>query len=416
MGQDRDPAALLGGIYEIGRLFTSQNAIKEVVNRKVTAIIGREPDFGLTVRRELGLVFVEKPAPVATQKPPQPTDPTAPPTEPPAVPEPPQQAPAEPQGTMEEEQPTDQEQKLIDEAEAALTGWWDKRGIHKLLQDAAATGELEGKSALCLFVPPLLMAEGVVPTAKTIEDALDRIYVRHPCEGEAGVYTHQASMQPLGIVQCSDDDPLADEPTGDVVEVCYTDGDVTIIRQFTAESDQTWQAPLGGNLLVHQMSVAPLITEQVRSQQRLLNEALTLLRRNGHVNALGEVTMIGIEPPSKEASQIDPLTGKKLLVPDTLAVGAGARNFVYPALVQDADGNAILDQAGKPTIMQAQVHVRPPTLPDVLIANRDAAYQGILKECQQMYALIAGDATASGESRVQARADFEGSLLDTAAQ
>ncbi len=43
----------------------------------------------------------------------------------------------------------------------------------------------------------------------------------------------------------------------------------------------------------------------------------------------------------------------------------------------------------------------------------DAAYRAILEEAQQIHAAIAGDATASGTSRVQARADYAHSLLIT---
>src|SRR5262245_60299331 len=64
---------------EIEAGFVSKNAVAEVIDRHANAVIGREPSWSLTPRREL----------------------------------------------TDEEQPTADEQARIEEGEAALTAWWD---------------------------------------------------------------------------------------------------------------------------------------------------------------------------------------------------------------------------------------------------------------------------------------------------
>jgi hypothetical protein len=56
-----------------------------------------------------------------------------------------------------------------------------------------------------------------------------------------------------------------------------------------------------------------------------------------------------------------------------------------------------------------------PVSPDTFTATQAALYARILGEMDQIHALISGDATASGESRIQARAQFLASLRPTAA-
>jgi hypothetical protein len=107
-------------LRELQRSFTSRNAIGETTERHAQALLGREPAFGLTVRRALA----------------------------------------------EGEEATAQEQAKIDEAEAALTAWWDVRGIAGTLAEAtrtvlwAADPDGHGRAPLRLYVPRGFLLDG----------------------------------------------------------------------------------------------------------------------------------------------------------------------------------------------------------------------------------------------------------------
>jgi hypothetical protein len=75
------------------------------------------------------------------------------------------------------------------------------------------------------------------------------------------------------------------------------------------------------------------------------------------------------------------------------------------------------DEAGNIAgIAAASVSYRDPVNVETFEKTEAAAYRNILEEARQLHRLIARDATASGESRVQARADFVTSLRDTKTQ
>lgn len=87
--------------------FVSRNMIEDVTTRHVDGVLGREPSWSLVPKR--ALKNAEKPNPA--------------------------------------------EQAAIDEAEAAITAWWDKRKCHKLFQDGSAESLLSGRAILRLYVP-----------------------------------------------------------------------------------------------------------------------------------------------------------------------------------------------------------------------------------------------------------------------
>lgn len=87
-------------------------------------------------------------------------------------------------------------------------------------------------------------------------------------------------------------------------------------------------------------------------------------------------------------------------------VGSGGITNLTGLLVKDKDGNVI----GR---ANPNISFRDPVPIDTFTGTRDQFYASILGQCQQRHALISGDATSSGKSRLQARAEFRGSLLDS---
>lgn len=343
---------------EIQRGFVSKNAVAEVVGRAVGGVLGHEPVWALTVRRPLA----------------------------------------------DGEAPTAEEQALIAEAEAALTTWWDNRGAHEQLQEAAATMLWASRAALRLFVPPgLLDEEGRVP-AGDLAVSLERIFLEHPAPTQAAVIRDRSTMREIGLYYAEEQD-LDGKPV-QAAEISYADGAATVLRALRAGEFEEVRQNLGGQPLIYEMRRPVLISESVRQLQRLLNLALSMLSRNVVLGGFLERVILGGMPPgtwSKDAS------GKEMFTPAPMQVGAGSVNYV--------SGQPIRDEKGKITgYTSPSVAYRDPVSVQTFRDTRQEAYQGILEECHQLHAAISGDATASGEARRQAMADFLIDLLRSAPQ
>ena len=343
---------------EIQRALVSKNAVREVVTRHQGALLGHEPDWDLTLAR----------------------------------------------GLADGEQPTPEEQALIDEAGAALTTWWDARGVHSSLRTAVARVLWAGRSCLRLYVPSgLLDEQGRVPLG-TLTESLDRLFLDDPLPAQADVVRDSATHRQAGIY-------LYREGVTDyaeLVSVDVTNGE-TVLRIVgnTAESEQRAPLPLGGRLTIFALRRDPIITPQVRQQQMLLNLAKTMLGRNVVMGGFLERIILNAQLPGTITE--DATTKKKTFVPDPLRLGAGTTNILA--------GLPITDEAGRVTgYATPSIVYRDPVPVTRFEDTARSAYLGILEETQQLYAAIAGDATASGESRAQARADFTLSLGDTLAQ
>lgn len=344
-------------LLEIKRAFTSKNAVAETTDRHRDAVIGVEPAWSLTPRRPLA----------------------------------------------EGEGPTPDEQALIDEAEAALTTWWDERGALDTLQEAVAVLLYAARSPLRLYVPSGLLEERedgsmAVPVG-ALEESLERIWFEAPDVRSCAVHTDDDTKAKIGVFLFEQEDVRK-------AELCYLDGGATVICIVGGETEQESRLDLGGRLTIYEIDRALLITEQVRQSQNLLNLALTMLQRNVIQGGFLERTFFNTQMPGKYAD--DPTTGERTFEPDPLHVGPGVTSFFAAIEYEDTDG--------KKQFLNPSVVYRDPVTIDTFTGTRDHAYRNILEETRQLYALLTGDAQASGESRKQALVDFEASLRKTKTQ
>lgn len=343
---------------EIKTAFVSSNKVKEVVRRHCGGCIGREPSWGLTVRRPL----------------------------------------------KQDKKPTKAEQALIDEAEALLTEWWDERGMHTLLQETVATLLQGSRAMLRLFVPRGLMQDGRVPQLP-LRDALFAIYAHQPDLTQATVVTDPATQQQAGVYSYTEQELLSSAPGETRLELTALDEQQqTILRILRADGtivEEATPLDLGGQLLHHELRRPLLITEQIRANQKQLNLAKTMMGRNVVQGGFLERIILNGQLPGSYVDDPSQPSGKRF-VPAPFRVGAGTTNFIAGATYQDADG--------KTQIANPSVVYRDPVKVDTFEMTERAAYRSILEEAQQLHALISGDATASGESRKQARGDYEDDL------
>jgi len=169
------------------RIFVSKNLVAECVDRKRHAVIGRQPDWTITVRRQLKKV----PAQI-----PDPTDPL--------------KLIDDPAGAMVNEAPNDAEQSLIDEAKAFLVPWWDEQRILAALQEYALRRVNLGRGALRLFVPPDRLSDTGRVNVTGIDEALKLIYIETPEPEDAVIWTDRGSMRSMTILRIVENDDVTD--------------------------------------------------------------------------------------------------------------------------------------------------------------------------------------------------------------
>lgn len=403
---------------EIEKAFISKNAVAECVRRHVSGVLGRDPTWKLASRASLVKKPAPKPVPHAgVPTPPSPSNGAKPPAQPATPPE-----------------PTPQDTARLDE-EAALTDWWVKRKIHEILKATLEDGLLNGYASLRVFIPMGLLGPGstIELPKQDIASALEYIFVHHPSPTQSGVVQNTDTMQEAGVY-------LFQDVEGNThAEIAYAMGigseAPTMIRQLDPVATATIVNPdgtpvstvvtpatgtgdstefsnqilieLGGLLPIYEIKIPILITEQVRSQQKMLNESLTMANRNIELAGFLERTILnGQMPGHYEDNPADPSGKSKRFVPDPYQVGAAAINFV--------NGIPSYDQQGKIIgLTNPQIVYKDPVTPDTFEQTKQMAYTGILEETRQVHYLLAAETYASGESRKQARADFFDSLVDT---
>jgi hypothetical protein len=346
----------------IQKSFVASNKIREFVRRETMAAIGDVPAWALTPKRPLA----------------------------------------------DAEQPTAAEQALIAEATAIFQRWWDARAAHRLLEEATSTAAWAGRGVLRLFVPPGRLVNGMVPQTP-VEQAVDCVFAHCPEPQQATVYESVNSRLPAGIYvyEESESEELTDGKMVSRAEVCYVgeaaaDGSRLTLLRVMGTDGQDMQEPavldLGGRLTIHELRRPVLITEQVRAGQKALNKTLTMMDRNGtQAGFLERIVTNAQLPGHMEPDPNHP--GLERFVPEPMHLGPGTTNFLAGVTLTDSNGNQSLATPG--------VHYRDPVSPATFIETRNALYRQMLEETMQIHVLMALDAGASGESRKQARAEFE---------
>jgi hypothetical protein len=153
--------------------------------------------------------------------------------------------------------------------------------------------------------------------------------------------------------------------------------------------------PLGGRLTLYGLRCPPLVTEALIGIQKQLVKTLTVMGRNTDTAGFVERVFLNAQRPGTEVINAD---GTRTFEPAPYQAGPGTASWLVG--VQDADGNVATPSA----------LFRDPVSPATFLDTAAGLVFQAHKETRQLHALIAGDASPSGESRRQAAADFLGSL------
>lgn len=399
-GSDSKTAAVLKKGTE--RDFTPKGTSASVVRRHRRGVVGREPGWMVGVRRTLGKVTGED-------------------------------------GETVDETPTTQEQTAIKDAQELLLEWWNfHRGL-KQFRQCVTYFKAVGRACLRIYWAPADLQTDAAGKLRMpvlpFKEALKKIYLLAPKPEEATVILDTWSMKRVGVYTFTDKD---DRP---VIGLCYLDDDgKTVVKTLREGSSLTEQAPglvqrmreavtggkpdaslaLNGNLTLFEMEDDPLITEPVKRQQRLEDKAWSMLSHNMDEAGFREEVYLNAQPPGETVWVDDPDNpGTKIEVfkkggrAAELPKGPGAVKFVRGIAITDVD-----ESTGKRTtrLTTPTRDVTEPVQVDSYIKTASAARQNILGDTDQLHVEIAGDATANGVSRQQARDDYEKSLDETGSE
>jgi hypothetical protein len=366
-----DAAAVAAFQAIIATHFVSSNVVGEGVSRHRAAVVGREPAWRYTPTRALA----------------------------------------------EDEEPAGAEQALIDEAEALMTAWWNRVDAAGRTGEATDAALLGRRGCLRLYVPAgALTEDGALDVPPgDLAAALTRLQLEALPPDRATVARDARTGQDVAVV-------LVPEVAGIFEEQPQGEGDIEVVR-LVEMPDGLWTEivtltkageaagdplPLGGRLTVAQVERAPLITPQVMQLQKALNHSLTMMERNQDQAGSVERWITGSMHPALEYNA------------DTRAwEDSGAALAIGPSTTNFLGGIPIYGDPNNPDAITGYttpaVSRIDPVSPETFTATQAALYARMLGEMDQIHALISGDATASGESRIQARAQFLASLRPTAA-
>jgi len=350
--------------------FTSRNVLAEVSRRYTNGVIGFEPAWALVPKRITG-----------------------------------------------DDEPNPAEQKLIDEAHAALTDWYDQNGIAVRFWNAVFQMTWASRSPLRLFISTRAFetrtgvstngtaprAARVIPRKATLAEALRTILLDVPSVGNACVYTDPDTQEHVGIYL------FKTESGAPRAELTYRlPNGQTVIRVMNGEeSDKAEEntptpveivADLSGTISMHQLDRARLLTDQAFQLQRALNLSLSVLPRNVTTSGFLERILINAKLPGK---WID-VNGSKTWQPSPITFGSGTTLDLQGAIADDGKGTK--------TTLSPDVKWREPTPVTGTIEAQRALYNALLEECEQGHITLTAEATPSGRSRAEARADYISSL------
>lgn len=352
-----------GVLVEIQKAFVSRNVVKEVVDRHMRGVIGREPGWTLTLLRP----------------------------------------------DVETVEPSEQELAALDEADNILTQWWNNRRAHAQFQTAVAQLLYTQRAYLHLFVPKGLLDEapggaGTLVRAADLLDSLRFIHLGQPDPEAATVNVDPLTGYAAGVVLTELEVEGQKTKFAEVSYQSELDPLQTIVRVLEGDTATDYTLPLGGRALVFEMQRPLMVTPQVLQAQRALNLSLSMLPRNVVTGGFLERVILNGLMPGKWEGEGE----SKKFIPDPMIFGAGIVNWIQGIEWEEKDGTT--------KVAHPEVAWRDPVPVDTPIEAKREHYRDILDEVDQAHVLMNADANASGLSREQARADYQASLDRTRAE
>lgn len=299
-----------------------------------------------------------------------------------------------------------------------LTRWWNDRKALKDLQKAMTILACEGVVVRRLVFPRGRLANGTTPRASTLLDALDFIFFETVYADQGMVYTDPETMQDIGIFIFEEFDANGDV-ANQAAELSFLNerGETVckVVRDKGGKVSEFGPYPLGGRLLVYEMTRDALITEQIQSNQKAVNLAHTQMIRNVNLAGNRQQTVTNAQPPgaSNEKPTITDSTVKKDVLPSTapsskvfpgtFKTGPGAVNFLMGVPIYNEDGVIV-------GYTDPGINIADPVSVETFERTIEREKAAIYAQAKQRHVLIVDKADTSGRAREVARREYERSL------
>lgn len=317
--------------------------------------------------------------------------------------------------------------RLVDTRIAELSTWWDRRGVKLWARARTATRRMlwAGHGTVRLWIPPSLLQKGNdgalrMPTGLTFAQALDRIYLSAPPPDAAMLYTDPDTQQTCALVTYGHVTRTGEEATTEkIVEVWWVDAQgKTQLRVHSNKEGATTKASAydwQGTLPLAQAEGPPSVTDAVRQQQRRINFFESVLVRNIETAGFPERYILNAEPPGLW-SKTPPVLTHAL---KTQEVG-GETWYLHPepltlgsSIVTQLVGIETRDKEGNQSVATPTVTFRDPTDPDFVIKASEHAVDTLLRQLKQKHVAMEKTGEASGTAYQQARTDFVDDLEES---
>lgn len=326
---------------------------------------------------------------------------------------------------------------LADEVDALQGEVWDENMESKKIDAFAKRLRATGKAYLRYDVPPGLIktklnddgSEAVGEDNKPIrgvevddwKDAYELLYVELAPWGSATVYTDPFTNKKTSFYSYKEPRPGDPKATRNCVQVSWLErvreGDeryyITRVRVLRDDNqNDEWSLDTGGNLLVIDAEMEPLLTPDILQLQDIECAMATMVKINDDVAGFPQETMTDIAVPAKYEDDPDnPGERKRVEVP--LPTGPRTIRYLYSYQDKDENGRALTDEQGKPVIRQGALHHRAPVSSDPLRADADWIELQIYRATNQAHVPARASAAASAAMLVELRSDYADSLMET---
>lgn len=355
----------------IARTFTTRDLIAEAVDGHLDAVLGLEPDYGLT--------------PVQ----PRPGD----------------------EATDAEQRAWQEALGVAAELTAPIIVWWDDEWVLEALRDAAAEALLGTEAAIRLRYE-MVASEGEAATGFTLDaedeaDAWSRLHVEPVAANRCYFGRDSATRQPFSVVVY---DVEVDGKTVQEAEVSYlTPEGLTVLVRIDSKDTATEGEgiDLGGRLWHVRLRTRRMVTRSFVNQQGDWNRAATMENMNLEYAGFRQRDFLNAHPPGEYVLDAAAPGGRKFVRdPKGIRSGPGVSNFIFGPPSTDAVSREV-------TYGAAQVVTAEPVSNEVLHAAQDRAEEAVFSMAKQRHRLVAIVSGTSGETLKQARQEFEVSLAPT---
>lgn len=305
----------------------------------------------------------------------------------------------------------------LTEIDKALGDFWTSQSVADVMKEAFESRLVFGRGGIRIYLPTKFKRKNLIPEEQEdgttvvgqfvafldIPSAISAMRIEFIPPTESRCLDEEGEL--FSLVKYSKRSNWETQEETAIIEFSFVDDvDQTFLGSVSEKDsvgsivDANLSSPLylGGRPTFNEFKGRPFVTKALYRNNMLLNLALTCAGFSLVDNGFGEMILTNVELETESVVGPD---GDTIDVPRRIKRGGG--------VVQNFMGVKNYDEAtGAVQQLQPGVTFKEPSTLSPYRDGAAMAYESCLSEAGQLYALIVGDASPSGESRIQALGDF----------